>query len=240
MFTFYETSLKGLYDKWVKLDRNADGLLTYAEYMHLGKELKVYPNLVTSQDYIYIYKTMMKEKKQTEGKVQHDSILDIQGTKLTYKEFREAVLKMSCLGKLKLGGLTSSNLPEDVKIIEQQQKARVKQALTGAATSGVLKKPKDEGDDGNVNEDLLNVFEKEFDVTEMTQYTLENMFKHIGLKADAKLMAQANNSMLASPSKAKQGAKPIGGLGSKQPSLSDNPFAAATVLLSPGGQSPVR
>jgi hypothetical protein len=119
MFTFYETSLKAFYDKWAKLDRSADGLLTYAEYMHLGKEMKVYPNLVSSQDYIYIYKTLMKEKKQTDGKAPHDSILDVQGTKLTYYEFREAVLKMSCLGKLKLGGNTSSTLPEDVKIIEQ-------------------------------------------------------------------------------------------------------------------------
>jgi hypothetical protein len=46
--------------------------------------------------------------------------LDIQGTKLTYAEFKESVLRMACLGKLKLGGLTSSTLPEDVKIIEQQ------------------------------------------------------------------------------------------------------------------------
>jgi hypothetical protein len=52
-----------------------------------------------------------------------------------------------------------------------------------------------------VNEDLLNVFEKEFDVTEMTQYTLENMFKHLGLKADAKLVALAqNSSLMGSPS----------------------------------------
>lgn len=73
--------------------------------------------------------------------------------------------------------------------------------MTGAATSGVLKKPKEEGEDGNVNEDLLNVFEKEFDVTEMTQYTLENMFKHLGLKADAKLVALAqNSSLMGSPS----------------------------------------
>lgn len=64
----------------------------------------------------------------------------------------------------------------------------MKQALSGAAASGVLKKPKDEMDDSHVNEDLLNVFEKEFDVTEMTQYTVENMFKHLGLKPDLKLM----------------------------------------------------
>ena len=88
--------------------------------MRSGKEQKIYPNVITSQDYIYIFKTMMKQKKLTDGKAPHDSILDIQGTKLTYAEFRESVLRMTCLGKLKLGGLTSSTLPEDVKIIEQQ------------------------------------------------------------------------------------------------------------------------
>jgi hypothetical protein len=30
------------------LDRSADGLLTYAEYMRFGKELKIYPNVLTS------------------------------------------------------------------------------------------------------------------------------------------------------------------------------------------------
>ena len=55
----------------------------------------------------------------------------------------------------------------------------MKNALTAAATSGVLKKSKDELDQGFVNEDLLNVFEKEFEVGDMTQYTLENLFKHL-------------------------------------------------------------
>jgi len=60
MFSFYEAGLKGFYDKHAKLDRNADGLLTYQEYMKLGKEIKIYPGIISSQDYIYIYKTMMK------------------------------------------------------------------------------------------------------------------------------------------------------------------------------------
>jgi len=105
---------------------------------------------------------------------------------LTYPEFREAVLKMSCLGKLKLGGNSSSSLPEDIKVIEQQKKAKIKQALSGAATTGVLKKANEDGDD--LNEELLGVFEKEFDVTEMTQLTVENMFKYMGLKPDPKLI----------------------------------------------------
>lgn len=31
---------------------------------------------------------------------------------------------------------------------------------------------------------MLNVFEKEFDVTDMTENTIENLFKQIGIKAD--------------------------------------------------------
>lgn len=195
MFSFYDTSLKQFYDKQAKLDPNAGGLLSYNEYMRMGKVMNIYPGLISSQDYIYIYKTLMKDKKKAGVATTHDSVLDIQGSRLTYPDFKEAVLKMSCLGKLKLGGLTSSTLPEDIKIIEQQQKAKVKQALAGAAQGGVLKKPKEDGDDGNVNEDLLNVFEKEFDVKEMTQQTVENMFKALGLKPDLKLIQASQNSM---------------------------------------------
>jgi hypothetical protein len=41
------------------------------------------------------------------------SVLDIQGTRLNMSEFKECLLKIACLGKMKLGGTTSSNLPED-------------------------------------------------------------------------------------------------------------------------------
>ena len=56
--------------------------------------------------------------------------------------------------------------------------------MAGIAASGVLKKPKDEEDEGNVNEDYLNLFEKEFDVADMKAATIENLLKHCGLKPD--------------------------------------------------------
>jgi hypothetical protein len=55
---------------------------------------------------------LVKEKVET-------SILDIQGTRLTLTEFMECLLKIACLGKLKLGGNNSSNLAEDIKLAEQ-------------------------------------------------------------------------------------------------------------------------
>jgi Ca2+-binding EF-hand superfamily protein len=66
-----------LYEKYSKLDRNADGLLTYAEFMKLGKDMKVFPTVISSQDYIYIFKTIMKQKTLEEVGKKHDSILDI-------------------------------------------------------------------------------------------------------------------------------------------------------------------
>ena len=58
--------------------------------------------------------------------------------------------------------------PEDEKAMKDINKQKMKQALADAATTGVLKKPKEEGEEGNVNEDLINVFEKEFDINDMT------------------------------------------------------------------------
>lgn len=48
----------------------------------------------------------------------------------------------------------------------------------------MLKRPKEEYEDGNVNEDYLNLFEKEFDVADMTEKTIENLFKSMNLKPD--------------------------------------------------------
>jgi hypothetical protein len=56
-----------------------------------------------------------------------------------------------------------------------------------AANTGVLKKPKEEHEEGHVNEDLLGIFEKEFDVADMTEKTLESMFNKLGLRPDKPL-----------------------------------------------------
>lgn len=64
-------------------------------------------------------------------------------------------------------------------------KKKQKEALAGAAASGVLKKGKDEeGDGGLVKEEMLNIFEKEFDVAEMTEKTIEKLFLKMGLKPE--------------------------------------------------------
>lgn len=60
--------------------------------------------MVSAADYIYVYKTMMKVKKQAEKEqaIKYETLQDVQGTKLNYIEFKETLLKLACLGKLKL------------------------------------------------------------------------------------------------------------------------------------------
>ena len=147
------------------------GALSYNAYMKMGAKIGISPSIISSQDYVYVFKTMMKNKKNTEKEsgIKYENMSDVQGTKLTFPEFKEALLKIACLGKYKLGGGANGVVsPEDEKAMKDINKQKMKQALADAATTGVLKKPKEEGEEGNVNEDLINVFEKEFDINDMT------------------------------------------------------------------------
>jgi hypothetical protein len=58
--------------------------LSYNAYMNMGKKLKLYPDIVSSQDYVYIYKSMMKTKKKAENAVKYETLQDVQGTKLNF------------------------------------------------------------------------------------------------------------------------------------------------------------
>ncbi|TNV73202.1 hypothetical protein FGO68_gene2633 [Halteria grandinella] len=177
LMTFME-----IYSKFdgVPLKEGQAVTLSYNAYMNMGKKLRIYPDIVSSQDYVYIYKTMMKikMKAEKEGLVKYDTLQDVQGTKLNFNEFKEMLLKIACLGKYKIPG--GAQLTEDeIRLAKNEEKKKKKDALTSAAASGVLKKPKDEFDEGHVNEDLLNVFEKEFDVNDMTEKTIESLFKNV-------------------------------------------------------------
>lgn len=189
MFQAYDKALQAFMELQSKSDGVAlkDGqqvTLSYNAYMNMGKKLKLFPDVISSQDYIYIYKTMMKTKKLLEKEVKYETLQDVQGTKLNYAEFKEALLKIACLGKYKLksGGDMSA---EEIKEQELYKKRKQKEALKTAAQTGVLKKPKEDDMEGNVNEDLLNMFEKEFDVSDMSDKTIETMLKNnLGLKPD--------------------------------------------------------
>lgn len=91
-----------------------DGLVTmsYKSFLKMGQNLGIWPKIIGSQDFIYIYKTQMKTKKQQETGVQYETLKDVEGTRLNYSEFKEILFKIACLGKLKLGSRSSDNKNE--------------------------------------------------------------------------------------------------------------------------------
>lgn len=122
----------------------------------------------------------------------------MQGTKLNYNEFKEALLKIACLGKHKLYGGPQLSVDE-LKEQQAHQKKKQREALAGAAATGILKKKKGDGNedelveqDGHVQPEMLNLFEKEFDVSEMSDRTLEGLFMKLGLKPDKPLAKRSS------------------------------------------------
>ena len=79
--------------------------MSYNAFMKMGQKLGLYPGIVSSHDYVYIYKTMMKTKLQNEKEkgIKYETLIDAQGNRLNLEEFKEALLKIACLGKHKLG-----------------------------------------------------------------------------------------------------------------------------------------
>ena len=78
--------------------------------------------------------------------------------------------------------------------------------MNTAAKGGVLKKPKDDYEEGNVHEDLISVFEKDFNVEDMTDTTIENLFIKMGIPPSKPIVEKAS----------KQSPKPLRG-GSSRP-----------------------
>ena len=109
-----------MFDTYCKFDKNQIGKMTYKSYIQMGLKASITPQIISSQDYIYIYKTIMKSKKNNElQKLQNgssiinstlgaaiESQLDLESSKLDISEFKEALIKIACLSKQKLGGLT--------------------------------------------------------------------------------------------------------------------------------------
>ena len=90
-----------MFDVYSKFDAR-DGKLSYNSYIKMGKLASICPQIISTQDYIYIYKTIMRGKKQLDLNVNFDNISDVQGTKLIYADLLEALVKIACLGKNKL------------------------------------------------------------------------------------------------------------------------------------------
>jgi hypothetical protein len=72
----------------------------------MGKMLNLAPAFVSSQDYLQVFKNIMHTKKATDVAAEH--ITDAEGANLNFRDFIDALMKIACLAKYKLGGLETS------------------------------------------------------------------------------------------------------------------------------------
>ena len=52
-----------MFETYCKFDKNQLNKMSYKSYIQMGSNAQLTPSIISSQDYIYIYKTIMKQKK---------------------------------------------------------------------------------------------------------------------------------------------------------------------------------
>lgn len=62
-----------MFEQYCKLDSIEPGLLSYNSYVKMGQKAQITPQLLSSQDYLYIYKTILRQKVSSIA----DSVQDI-------------------------------------------------------------------------------------------------------------------------------------------------------------------
>ena len=74
----YEKSLEPFFELISKYDNYEGGKLSYNAYVKFGHNYQLTPSVLPTQDFIYIYKTILREKaKNFDPNLNYNSILDI-------------------------------------------------------------------------------------------------------------------------------------------------------------------
>ena len=68
----------------------------------MGQTTQIVPNLMNSQEFIYVYKTVIRSKKGQE--YEEDENLKTEGTRINFKEFIEVMVKIASIGRSKFEG----------------------------------------------------------------------------------------------------------------------------------------
>ena len=86
-----------------------DFKMNFNAYKKFGHDMKLYPNILSFEDFQHVFKTITKEKaEKTKNmrKNEENKIEDKDTLNLTFTEFKDALMRISCLSKesLKSGG----------------------------------------------------------------------------------------------------------------------------------------
>ena len=121
--------------KYTKLSHPSDFQMSFAAFKKFGHDMKIYPTILSFDDFSYIFKMITKEKneqlkakiKQEKVQEEENKINDKEMLNITFNEFKDALCRISCLAKFKLGGLQGITEEECInkeKELKQYLKSR--------------------------------------------------------------------------------------------------------------------
>jgi hypothetical protein len=132
--TVSESYLK--FSKQVKIAKKAqpsDFQMNFNRFKKFGHDMKIYPNIISFDDLSHIFKTLSKEKtdkRKGTVKANYEESKDSEKDDLhiTFNEFKDALTRISCLAKYKLGGLQGVS-EEDAKNKDTELKGYLRNRL---------------------------------------------------------------------------------------------------------------
>lgn len=126
--------------KYTKTAQPGDFQMTFAQFKKFGQDMKLYPKLLSFDDLNYIFKMISKEKSQSgNDNNEEEKVAAKDSLKITFNEFKDALMRIACLGKFKLGGLSGVG-DDDV----QNKDSELKSYLNSRYRKGPNLKGKDD------------------------------------------------------------------------------------------------
>lgn len=95
--------------KYTKSVQPVDFQMTFAAFKKFGHDMKIYPKILSFDDFSYVFKMITKEKSQKTKDLKTDEeekYGEKDNLNITFNEFKDALTRIACLAKYKLGGLS--------------------------------------------------------------------------------------------------------------------------------------
>jgi hypothetical protein len=127
--------------KYTKKSKPSDFQINFNSFKKFGHDMKIYPNVISFDDFSHIFKTISKEKtkKGRASRIEGDEdTKETDSLHLTFNEFKDALTRISCLGKYKLGGLQGVS-DEDSKAKEADLRDYLRNRWHKAARNSIKK-----------------------------------------------------------------------------------------------------
>lgn len=147
--------------KYTKQSNPSDFQMSFAAFKKFGHDLRIYPTILSFDDFSYIFKMITKEKnellktlKQDKLQGEESKLNDKETLSLTFNEFKDALFRMSCLAKYKLGGLQGISEEESLSK-EKELKQYLKSRWNKAAKNNQKEEKKKEEKNTNPNKSVI-------------------------------------------------------------------------------------